>query len=60
MIERLQVRILAGAMGEFYSPESTLCADSYLMSLPPSCYCSGMQKTLVILPKVQVALVGYT
>ena len=28
MIERLRVRILAGAAGEFSSPESTLCADS--------------------------------
>ena len=29
MIERLQVRIPAGAVGEFYSPESTFCADNY-------------------------------
>ena len=29
MIERLQVRIPAGAMGEFSSPGSTFCADSY-------------------------------
>ena len=29
MIERLRVRIPAGAAGEFSSPESTLCADSY-------------------------------
>ena len=28
MIERLRVRIAAGAAGEFSSPESTLCADS--------------------------------
>ena len=27
MIERLRVRIPAGAAGEFSSPESTLCAD---------------------------------
>ena len=35
----------------------TLCADSYLVSVPPPCYCSGTEKTPVILPKVQVA--GY-
>ena len=29
MIERLRVRIPAGAAGEFSSHESTLCADSY-------------------------------
>ena len=28
MIERLRVRIPAGAVGEFSSPQSTLCADS--------------------------------
>ena len=28
LIERLRVRIPAGAAGEFSSPESTLCADS--------------------------------
>ena len=33
MIERLRVGILAGAVGEFSSPESTLCADSYLVSV---------------------------
>ena len=35
MIERLRVRIPAGAVGEFSSPELTLCADSHLMSIPP-------------------------
>ena len=35
-IERLRVRIPAGAAGEFSSPESTLCADSYSVSVPPS------------------------
>ena len=30
MIKRLQVRIAAEAVGEFSSPESTLCADSLL------------------------------
>ena len=29
MIERLRVRIPAGAAGEFSSPGSTFCADSY-------------------------------
>ena len=33
-IERLRVRIPAGAAGEFSSPELTLCADSYSMSVP--------------------------
>ena len=35
VIERLRVRIPAGAEGEFSSPESTLCADSYSVSIPP-------------------------
>ena len=35
MIERLRVRIPAGAAGEFSSPVSTLCADSYSVSVPP-------------------------
>ena len=30
MIKRLQVRIPAGMAGEFSSPKSTFCADSYL------------------------------
>ena len=38
MIERLRNRILAGAAGEVSSPESTLCADSYLVSIPALCY----------------------
>ena len=29
MIERSRVRIPAGTAGEFYSPGSTFCADSY-------------------------------
>ena len=41
MIERLQVQIPAGAAGEFSSPESTLCADSYSVSVPPPCYRNG-------------------
>ena len=35
MIERLRVRMPAGAAGEFSSPESTLCSDSYLVSVHP-------------------------
>ena len=35
MIERLRVRIPAGAAGEFFSPETTLYADSYSVSVPP-------------------------
>ena len=35
MIERLRVRIPAGAAGEFCSPELTLRADSYSVSVPP-------------------------
>ena len=42
MIERLRVWILAGAVGEFSSPESTFCVDSYLVSVPspvsPQCH----------------------
>ena len=34
-IERLRVRIPAGIVGEFCSPELTLCADTYLVSVPP-------------------------
>ena len=41
MIERLRVWILAEAVGEFSSPELTLFADSYLVSIPPLCYHSG-------------------
>ena len=35
LIERLRVRILAGVAGELSSPKSTLCADSYSVSVPP-------------------------
>ena len=35
MIERLRVRILAGAAGEVSSPQLTLCVDSYSVSVPP-------------------------
>ena len=39
MIERSRVRIPAGAAGEFSSPGSTFCADSYF----------GVRSTLVLL-----------
>ena len=55
---KLRVRIPAGAAGEFSSPVSTLCANSYSVSVPTPCYHSCTLKTSVILPKVQVA--GYT
>ena len=35
MIERLRVQIPAGVVGELSSPESTLCADSYSLSVHP-------------------------
>ena len=41
VIERLRVRIPAGAAGKFSSLEFTLCADSYSVSVPPPCYRSG-------------------
>ena len=51
MIERLRVRIQAGAAGKFSSPELMLCADSCSVSVsPPRCR-SGTKKTPVILPK---------
>ena len=55
MIGRLRVRFPAGAAGEWSSLELTLYADSYSVSVSPPSYHSGMQKTPVILPKVQVA-----
>ena len=51
MTERLRVQILARVGEKFSSPELALCADSYSVSVPPQCYCSGTQKTPVILPK---------
>ena len=41
VIEMLRVRIPAGAAGEFSSPEPTLCADSFSVSLQLPCYRSG-------------------
>ena len=34
MIKRLRVQNLAGAAGEFSSPELAFCADSYSVSVP--------------------------
>ena len=34
MIQRLQVQMTAGMVGDFSSPELTLCADSCLVSVP--------------------------
>ena len=58
MIKKLRIPILAEVAEEFSSPDLTLCADSFSVSVPPPCYRSGTEKTPVILPKVQVA--GYT
>ena len=43
VIERLQIAstIPAEAVGERSSQDLTLCADSYTVSFPPPCYCSG-------------------
>ena len=41
VIERLRVRIPAGAAGEFSSPGLSFCADSCSVSVPPPCDCSG-------------------
>ena len=57
VIERVRVRIPRGAAEDFSSPELTFSADSYSVSVPAPCYCSGTKKTPVILPKVQAA--GY-
>ena len=72
MIEGLRVRIPAGAAGEFSSPKLAVCTDSYsVFSSPELTLCADSYygvsstpvllqwhvKTLVILPKVQVA--GY-
>ena len=42
MIGRLQVQIPVEVVGEFSSPELTLCADSYLASILSLCHRSGM------------------
>ena len=41
VIERLRVRIPAGAAREFSSPELPLCAYSYSVSVPTPCYRNG-------------------
>ena len=53
VIERLRVRIPAGAAGEFSSSELTFCFDTYSVCVPPPV----IAVTAAILPKVQVA--GY-
>ena len=37
MIKKLRVRVLAGAAGEFSSPDLIFCVDSYSVSVPPLC-----------------------
>ena len=37
----LEKKVDSGDLGEFSSQELTLCADSYLESVPPVCYHSG-------------------
>ena len=59
MIERSRVRIPAGTAGEFSSPGSTFCADSYFRyPFHPRVTTVAREKIPVILPKVQVA--GYS
>ena len=41
VIERSRVRIPAGAAGEFSSPGSTFCADSYFGIRSTPCYSSS-------------------
>ena len=41
VIKRLRVRIPSGAVGEFSSPELTLCNNSNSVSVPSPCYRSG-------------------
>ena len=50
MIERLGVRIPAGAAGEFSSPELTLCADFDSVSVPPPCYRNGTTRGGLTIP----------
>ena len=54
MIERSRVWVPAGAVGEFSSPGSTFCADSYF----GICSSPMLPKILFILPKLHVA--GYS
>ena len=57
MIERLRIRVPAGAVGEFSSLGLTFCADSYSVSEKERKKQTNKEKP-VILPKVQVA--GYS
>ena len=57
MIERLRIRVPAGAVGEFSSLGLTFCADSYSVSEKERNKQTNKEKP-VILPKVQVA--GYS
>ena len=41
MTKRLRIQIPAGTAGEFSSPELTLCADTYSVTVSPLCYHSG-------------------
>ena len=58
MIEKLRVRIPAGAAEEFSSPELTLRADSRSLSVPPPVLPQWHVKDPGHSAKVQVA--GYT
>ena len=58
MIEKSRVQFPAGAAGEFSSPGSTFCADSYSGIRSTPVLPSNTLKISVILPKVQVA--GYS
>ena len=58
MTERSRVRIPAGTAGEFSSPGSTFCADSYFGIRSTPVLVARKKSRSVILPKVQVA--GYS
>ena len=57
-MDRLRVRIPAGAAGEFPSPELTLCADSHSVSVPHPVLPQWHVKDSGHSTEVQVA--GYT
>ena len=54
----LQVRVLAGVVGEFSSSELTLCVDSQLVSVPPHVTAVARKRPRLFCQKWQVA--GYT
>ena len=58
MIERSQVQVLAGVAGEFSSPGSTFCADSYFAICSTPVLLQWHVKDHSYLSKVQVA--GYS